>query len=195
MSSKNNVLDRVKFFPLTKNRWHDFESLFGERGACGGCWCMLWRLTRSQFEKQKGEANRKLMKHIVASNEIPGIIAYLDSEPIGWCAVAPREKYPVLERSRILKRIDDSQVWSITCFYIDKRFRRVGLTSAFLEFIIDYCRQQGVKMIEGYPIDSEKPDVPPPFAWTGFASAFREAGFVEVARRSKTRPVMRYEVK
>lgn len=188
-------MDNVRFNPLTKNRWDDFESLFGERGACGGCWCMWWKLTRSEYEKQKGKPNRKLMKLIVESNEKPGILAYYNDEPIGWCAVAPREKYPTLERSIILKRIDDRPVWSIVCFYIDKRFRGKGLTTAFLEFIIDYCRKQGAEVIEGYPVEPQKSFYPPLFALTGFASSFKKAGFKEVARRSKTRPIMRYSLK
>jgi len=188
-------MDNVRFKPLAKNKWDDFESLFGEKGACGGCWCMWWKLTRSEFEKQKGESNRKLMKLIVESNEKPGILAYYDDEPIGWCAVASREKYPTLERSRILKPIDDRPVWSIVCFYIDKRFRGKGLATAFLEFILDYCRKQGAEIIEGYPVEPQKSFYPPLFALTGFASSFKKAGFKEVARRSKTRPIMRYGLK
>jgi len=156
---------------------------------------MWWKLTKSEFEKNKGEANKKLMKRIVESNETPGILAYHNSEPIGWCAVAPRDKYPTLERSNILKRVDDRPVWSIVCFYIDRRYRKAGLTTAMLEFIIDYCRKQGAEIIEGYPVDPIKSNMPPVFAWTGFASSFRKAGFKEIARRSKTRPIMRYELR
>ena len=67
---------KLKFFPVTKDRWTDFETLFGERGACGGCWCMFWRLTRKEFDSQKGEGNRKAMKAIVESGKIPGILAF-----------------------------------------------------------------------------------------------------------------------
>jgi GNAT superfamily N-acetyltransferase len=194
MTGKSDILEGVKFFPLTKDKWKDFELLFGEKGACGGCWCMWWKLTRSEFERHKGEANKRLMKHSVELDEMPGILAYYNDEPIGWCAVAPREKYPALERSRVLKRIDERPVWSVTCFYINKSYRKAGLTTAFLEFIIDYCRKKGAEIIEGYPIDPIKSSMPPVFAWTGFASSFRKAGFTEVARRSKTRPIMRYEL-
>jgi hypothetical protein len=57
----------LEFYPLTAERWTDFEKLFGKRGACGGCWCMWWRLKRSEFERQKGEGNRKAIKRIVDS--------------------------------------------------------------------------------------------------------------------------------
>ncbi|MFH0931574.1 MAG: GNAT family N-acetyltransferase, partial [Candidatus Zixiibacteriota bacterium] len=123
MFSKPKISD-LKFNTVTPKRWKDLENLFGERGACGGCWCMWWRLSRSQFNKQKGEGNRKALKKIVDSGEIPGILAYADGKPIGWCSVAPREGFPVLERSRILKRIDEKPVWSVVCFFVAKPFRR-----------------------------------------------------------------------
>jgi hypothetical protein len=104
----------LEVHPVTPERWQDLEALFGERGACGGCWCMWWRLSRSQFEHQKGQQNREAFRAIVLSAEVPGLLAYKDGQPIAWCALAPRERYPVLERSRTLKRIDDEPVWSIT---------------------------------------------------------------------------------
>src|SRR5436305_13504905 len=96
------------FHPLTIDRWPDFETLFGERGACGGCWCMLWRLSRSEFEQNKGAANRAAMKALVDAGEVPGILGYVRNDPVAWCAVAPRPAYPALDPSRILKKIDDS---------------------------------------------------------------------------------------
>jgi len=110
----------LEFHPVTPKRWTDFETLFGAKGACGGCWCMLWRLTRKEFEQQKGEANRQAMKTIVESGEIPGLLAYSEKQPVAWCSVAPRENFPALERSRVLKKIDDKPVWSISCFFIHK---------------------------------------------------------------------------
>ncbi|MEM3726025.1 MAG: hypothetical protein QXK98_04075 [Candidatus Bathyarchaeia archaeon] len=100
----------LEFHPLTTARWADLEKLFGKNGACGGCWCMWWKLKRSDFLRQRGEGNRRALKSIVDSGVVPGILAYADGEPVGWCAVAPREAYPTLERSRVLKRVDDKQV-------------------------------------------------------------------------------------
>ena len=90
---------KLQCHPLTEARWHDFEQLFGKNGACGGCWCMLWRLPRKQFDSQKGDGNRKAMKAIVASGASPGLLGYLDGRPVGWCAVAPRENYLALRAS------------------------------------------------------------------------------------------------
>jgi GNAT superfamily N-acetyltransferase len=184
----------LEFHPLTPERWGDLEALFGPRGATGGCWCMWWRLQRAQFDKQKGEANRQAFKHIVDSGQIPGVLAYAAGRPVGWCAIEPRENYPVLERSRNLKRVDDEPVWSISCFFVAKPFRGQGLTVQLIQAAVEYARRQGAKIVEAYPVEPKSEEMPAVFAWTGFASAFRQAGFVEVLRRSETRPIMRYVV-
>lgn len=195
MSSETASLPTLEFHPLTPERWQELEALFGERGACGGCWCMWWRVKRSQFEKQKGEENRKAFKKIVESGEIPGLLAYAEGQPIAWCSVAPRENFPVLGRSRTLKRVDDEPVWSVVCFFVAKPFRRRGVTIELLKAAVAYARGQGARIVEGYPVEPKKPNMPAPFAWTGTASAFRRAGFVEVLRRSETRPIMRYFIR
>jgi len=114
----------IEIFPLTRDQWSDLETLFGERGACGGCWCMWWRLTRSEFERQKGKANKQALKVIVNSGEIPGLLTYSKDKPIAWCSVAPKEHFPALGRSRILQQVDNTPVWSIVCFFVAKPYRK-----------------------------------------------------------------------
>ena len=183
-------MSKFSFRPLTPDRWGDLERLFGPRGACAGCWCMWWRLSRPEWNRGKGEGNRKAFRKLVRSGTEPGVLAYADGEPVGWCAIAPREQYPRLASSRILQPVDDQPVWSVTCFYIARSFRHQGLSAALLKAAADFARARSAKIVEGYPHDVKKTaaDV---FVYTGLASAFRKAGFKEVARRSKTRPVMR----
>jgi GNAT superfamily N-acetyltransferase len=118
-------------------------------------------------------------------------LAYHGQQPVGWCAVAPRQDFPALGRSRILKPVDDQAVWSVTCFFIARGYRRKGLATMLLRTAVNYAHEQGAKIIEGYPIDSRTKSIPDVFAWTGLATAFRKVGFKEVARRSPTRPLMR----
>lgn len=186
----------LSFKPLTKEYWEDFVSLFGERGACGGCWCMYWRLTRKQFELQKGDGNKLAMQAIVDSNEVPGILAYHDTSPIGWCAIAPRSSYSYLSRSRILKPLDDHPCWSVSCFFIDKAYRKRGVSVRLLQAATEYAKSQGAEIVEGYPVEpkSDK-DIPPAFAWNGVPSTYTQAGFQEVARQSPGRPIMRIQLK
>jgi GNAT superfamily N-acetyltransferase len=178
------------FHPVTADCWSDVERLFGPRGACAGCWCMWWRLSRAEWNKGKGEGNRKAFRKLVRSGVEPGLLAYVDGEPAGWCAIAPRREYPRLGGSRILKPVDDQPVWSVTCFFIARKFRRQGLSAQLLKAAVDFAKASGARLVEGYPHDlkSKSADV---FVYTGLVSAFRQAGFKEVARRSKTRPIMR----
>ena len=155
---------------------------------------MWWRLKRSQFVAQKGEGNRRAFRGIVESGEIPGLLAYCDKVPIAWCALSPREKLPVLERSRILQPVDDRPAWSVVCFFVSKPFRRQGVTTELLEAAVDYARKGGAKVVEGYPVESRTGHLPDPFVYTGLPSAFKKAGFVEALRRSPTRPIMRYVI-
>jgi GNAT superfamily N-acetyltransferase len=187
-------MEKLTVKPLTPRYWKDFEKLFGPRGACGGCWCMLWRLKRSDFEQQKGDGNRAAMKRIVDAGETPGLLAYLNGEPIAWCAIAPRISYPVLDRSRVLKRIDDQAVWSISCLYVAKHLRRKGVSVELLKEAVQYVRMRGGSIVEGYPVEPKQDTMPDVFACTGIASAFIQAGFNEQLRRSETRPIMRCNV-
>jgi hypothetical protein len=185
---------KISYKPLSAKTWNDFIQLFGTRGACGGCWCMVWRLKPSQFEKQKGLKNKNAMRKLVSLNKQVGIIGFKGKSPIGWCAIAPRENFVRLENSQVLKKIDEQQVWSITCFFIAKEFRRLGLSTELLKCAIDFCRKKKVKIVEGYPAVPYASSIPDAFAWTGIPSSFEKAGFVEAARRSKSRPIMRYYI-
>jgi GNAT superfamily N-acetyltransferase len=180
--------------PLTPERWNDLEALFGERGACGGCWCMWWLLRRAQFVAGKGQGNRRALRKIVHSGEPPGLIGYMNGQPVGWCAVAPRDRYIRLETSRILKPVDDQPVWSVTCFFVARPYRRQGITSALLRAAVDYAAKHGATIVEGYPVEPGA-TMPDPFVYTGMASTFRAAGFQEAARRSATRPIMRFHIR
>jgi GNAT superfamily N-acetyltransferase len=154
---------------------------------------MHWRISRAQFEKQKGSGNKRAMKKIVTGGEVPGLIAYAGSEPIGWCALGRREVFTVLQRSRILKPVDDQPVWSVVCFFVSKPYRRKGVTVELLRAAVRYAKRKGARIVEGYPVEPKKTPMPDVFAWTGLSNAFREAGFSEVERRSPTRPIMRWQ--
>jgi GNAT superfamily N-acetyltransferase len=177
--------------PATPDRWSDVERLFGPRGATGGCWCMYWRRSRAELARCKGEQNRVALRNLVRGERAPGLLAYAGHEPVGWCAVAPREEYPVLERSRILARVDDRPVWSVVCLFVARGYRRRGISVELLRAAAEHVRRQGGTLVEGYPVEPRQGPVPDVFAWTGLASSFLQAGFREVARRSSTRPIMR----
>ena len=195
--NQSGAVAQIQYLPLTPERWNDLESLFGPRGACGGCWCMWWRLKRSEFDRQRGPGNRHGFHAIVEAGDPPGLLAYIMDEtnhtrkPVAWCSLGPREAFPVLGRSPVLKPVDNQPVWSLVCFFVAKPYRRMGLTLGLIEAAKSYAMDHQAKILEAYPEDPEKASVPEVFAFTGFASTFRSAGFEEVARRSPHRPIMR----
>jgi GNAT superfamily N-acetyltransferase len=193
--SRGGIASQLRILPLTPDRWPDLERLFGARGACGGCWCMAWRRTRAEFVRGKGEGNRRAFRAVVRSGAEPGVLAFLDGEPVGWCAVAPRDVYPALARSRVLAPVDDRPVWSISCLFVTKDQRRSGVSVALIRAAAAHAASHGASVVEAYPVEPYSPSMPAPFAWTGLPSAFLAAGFTEVARRSRTRPIMRLETK
>ncbi len=178
----------------TPSRWRDIESLFGPRGACAGCWCMWPRLPGAAFRRGRGAGNKRALKRLVNAGERPGIIAYRGGEPVGWCALAPRDQYRRLDRSRVMARVDEQPVWSVVCFFVARETRGSGVTTALLRAAVEYAATRGATIVEGYPLDTTGRRLADAFAWFGLTSSFRRAGFKEVARRSPTRPIMRYEI-
>lgn len=180
----------IVFRPLTPARWKDLVTLFGPRGACAGCWCMWFRLRRSEWSKGKGAANRRALRRVVERGPAPGVLAYEGKRPVGWCAIAPREEYSALQRSRSLKPVDNHPVWSVTCFYVARDWRRRGLTARLLEAACAYAKRRGATIAEGYPV-VPKQEYPAAWMYVGVESAFAASGFKVVARPSRSRSIVR----
>lgn len=186
-------MSELSFKPLKRNLWTDLEELFGSHGACGGCWCMHWKLRGKAYDEAKGYETRQLHKSIVDSGTVTGLLAYLHGEVVGWVAVEPRTAYERLAHSRVLKPIDEKEVWSVPCFFVAKKFRKQGINVELLKAAVEYVKSKGGKIVEGYPVSAES-EVPPSFAFTGTASAFQKAGFKEIAHNSPARPIFRFVI-
>ena len=186
-------LDQIRFEPLTRSNWGKFVQLFGEKGACENCWCMYYRLSRADYREGKADGgNREAMKELVMQGRPTGILGFYEEQPIAWCAFSPREDFIRLARSKMHKRIDQLPVWSITCFFVDKSFRRHGVSVALLKGVISHAREKGIKVIEAYPAIPAKEHLPDSSLWAGLHSAFEKAGFEIVDRTSPNRPMVRY---
>lgn len=189
----SGIADEMTFEPVTKKNWGKFIQLFGEKGACGNCWCMYFRLKKSEFDEGKrDEGNKQAMKDLVADGMPVGIIGLYDGEPIAWCAFAPRTDFLKLQNSRVHKPIDEEPVWSIPCFFIAKGYRRMGVSVVMLKGVIDYARKNKIKIIEAYPTIPTQDKLPDAFAWIGLYKSFERAGFKIVDKTSKHRPMVRY---
>lgn len=155
---------------------------------------MRWRLARARFVNQRGALNRQALRREIASGRRTGIVAYRDSEPVGWCSIGPREDFPLLETSDLLARVDERAVWSITCLFVAKRARRQGVSVPLIQGAVAFAASQHADIVEAYPVVPLTGAMPVAAAMTGIYSAFKKAGFTEVLRRVDIRPIMRFEI-
>lgn len=174
--------------PLTPERFRDLEAVFGERGVARRCFCMHWRRPDGGYQDDQVD-NRDRYEEVVAVGPPPGLIGYVDAEPLGWVQVGPRDQFPTIKRSRLLKPVDDLDVWSINCFVVRTGHRSQGVGKGMLAAAIQYARDQGARVVEAYPVDGERSSVVDYF--TGTLAMFAEHGFVELIRRNETRPIVR----
>ena len=176
---------------LTPDQWPALEDLFGNSGsgsACARCWCMYWRIGSAYLKRPK-EANREALHEVVTNGPPPGLLAFDGNLAVGWCQLTPRDALPWLDRTRQLKRVDDVPVWSLSCFYIRKGYRKRGVTSALIAAALEAAKQAGAPALEAYPLDA---NLTTSTSFTGYASTFARAGFKIVARHAPPRPIMRY---
>ena len=186
--------EKLKFESLSSENWKQFETLMGEKGGCGNCWCMYFRLPYKIFQENKPYGNKKMMKQLVNKGQPQGLIASMNKEPVGWIALAPREDYMKIENSRAFKRIDDKPVWSITCFFVRKDFRHMGLSQQLIKGAVDFAKKKKIKTLEAYPAIPYSEKVPHPFLWVGVLSSFIKNGFTIVRQHSKSRAMVRIDL-
>jgi GNAT superfamily N-acetyltransferase len=177
---------------LTPDLWPALEDLFGKNGACNGCWCMYWRIG-SEYHKRPREENRKAFRQIVKRGPPPGLLAFDGEVAVGWAQLTPRDSLAWLNRARLVRRVDDVPVWSLSCFYVRRGYRNKGVTSALIAAAIKAAKRAKAPALEAYPVDaSEKKSVSG--LYTGKASTFARAGFKTIARHAPHRPIMRHDL-
>jgi len=166
--------------PLGCDDWPLIEALFGARGACGGCWCMWWRVPMSgrTWDAAKGEPNRAAFRKLVEAGEASGVLAFVDGEPVGWCAVGPRADFPRIDRSRALVREWSGATWSLNCLYVPVRWRGRGVARALVAGAIELARRNGAREVEAYPqsVDPGERQAAA-FVWTGVPALYEPFGF------------------
>jgi GNAT superfamily N-acetyltransferase len=179
--------------PLDEDTWADLEALFGRPGGSivRGCWCMFYRKSGADSSSISASAgNKEQLRELVEQGTTPGLLGYLDGTPVGWISLGQREDYLKLRRSPVMKPVDDAEVWSIVCTFVDKAHRGMGLQHKLLGAAIDFARDNGVRLLEAYPVDKPHRSHDD-FMFFGSRTLYERAGFREVVRRSPTRLVMR----
>lgn len=178
---------QLVFHEVTSERWRDFVKFFERRGNPSYCWCMPFRADGTETRKTD-RASRKASMSKRVKGEVPiGLLGYLDDEPMAWCSIAPRETFRRLGGPKDPSEPSAEWVWSLTCFFIDRRLRGEGVMHQLLEAAIHHAKVQGATVLEAYPVAPDSPS----YRFMGFVSTFVEAGFEEVGRAGTRRHVMR----
>ena len=203
-SVHNELMDDLEIHPLTPERLPDLAALFGQGGDPKGCWCAFFRLRGVEFHNSTGDSNRKVLEEAVgttaAEDRSPGLVAYRDGEAIGWVSLGPRDDYQRLRHSKTLAPVDDKPVWSIVCFVVARKARGQGVASALLDAAMNYAREHGATLLEGYPVETDGKRIPSANVYKGTLGMFERAGFEVVQRRqfnrtSPLRPIVRRRVR
>ena len=185
----NSVPDAksIDFRPVTPANLEDLERFSRAHGKFRYCSCMRWRMTSTEFSRSDKTKRTEALRGEVAGGLPTGVLAYADEAPVGWCSIAPREGFRGLERYRKLARIDDAAVWSVTCFFIDRHYRRKGLTADLLKAAIRYAGDNGARIVEGYPVDPGSTS----YTYMGSPGTFTREGFTDVTPPGRERKMFR----
>lgn len=180
--------DDVECYPVTSDNPDDLARFSEQHGKFGYCSCMRWRLTSTEYKRSTKNDRIAELDHLARSDAPTGVLGYRRGEPIGWCAVAPRDSYRALERFRALPRLDDQPVWSVVCFFVDSTVRRSGVTLVLLRAAVEFAFSRAAQIVEGYPVEPG----PRLYTYMGSPATFHAAGFVDVTPAGQARTVMRY---
>jgi GNAT superfamily N-acetyltransferase len=181
------AIPEVRFTIVNAQTMADFISFRQRHATFSRCSCMKWRMRSREFGESGRSDRTSLFDAMVAGGVPVGILASVDDDPIAWCSVAPRETFPALQGRASRSATGEEHVWAVTCFFVDYRYRRQGMTLRLLRAAVEYARAAGAKVVEGYPwAKSQTSGI-----CAGTESTFRGAGFRRFAKGKSGRVIMR----
>ena len=204
MAATKTTEGSITVRPANEASWDELQAVFGTRGYPSTCQCQWFKVRDSQWRSIPVDEHRARLREQTGCDDptagtTSGLVAYLDGDPVGWCAVEPRTAYLRLARMRVpwTGRDEDKQddgVWAVTCFVTRAGFRRRGVSRALARATVDFARRNGARALEGYPLVVEPGQE---FTWgelyVGSQKIFADAGFTEVSRPTLRRAVMRID--
>ncbi len=175
-----------EFHPVSSKQWNDLTEFFREHGNPNYCWCQRWRLKSAEYSKLSAAKRREKLSSLVERQIPVGVVGYHEGKVVGWCSIAPRETYALLESSTTLKRLDDQPVWSVVCFFVAPEMRGTGLSVQLLEAAVKYAISEGAPIVEGYPVEPDQS-----YRFMGSPSMFEQAGFKHAGTARNGRKIVR----
>jgi GNAT superfamily N-acetyltransferase len=184
---------------VTPDRFDDFADVINKNRRTTHCWCLSHRLPVPDIATLGGGSREQAMRRLCEREHPPGVVTYLDGEPVGWCSIGPRSQIPRLDRSRLMRPIDDVAVWSIICVIVRTGHRGQGVTAPLLDGALAYAAANGAPAVEAYPVDPPaRMDIT--MGFVGTKSMFDRAGFrvigtTKAVASGLPRLVMRHDLK
>jgi GNAT superfamily N-acetyltransferase len=198
------VHSELSVVPANEASWEDLQTIFGTRGQASRCQCQRYKLRRREsfrsfpVEERAHRLRQQTDCGHPGSGTTSGLVAYLEGEPVGWCAVEPRTAYEGLVRNnrvpwegRAEDKTDDS-VWAVTCLFTRAGFRKRGISRTLARTAVEFARERGARAIEGYPMTTKNAILEE--LHVGTEGVFADAGFEEVSRPTPRRVVMRIDL-
>lgn len=185
MLKQTKKLSRLKFREVKKSNWADFAALFESPGCPSYCWCMAWRPLPGDRRTATNAIRKRTMKRLVDARTPVGILAFDGDDPVAWCSIAPRQTYLPLG-GEDYEGVTEDKVWSIVCFFVPRKLRRLGIMKQLLDEALKTARKRGARVVEAYPVDPDSPS----YRFMGLVSKFERAGFTETGRAGKRRHIM-----
>ena len=169
----------IEVRPATE--FDDVATLVGPKKPTSNvCFCLSYRIGSKENVALRGSQRADRVRELCHQDPPPGVIAYLDDEPVGWAALHPRRDTS-FARNRLIPHFDDSDVWSLWCFRVRPGHRKQGISHALIDGAVAYARERGAPAIEGYPVDNGGEKVNLTMAYVGTRALFESAGFVKAA--------------
>lgn len=163
--------------PIAPERIDDFVAVANPNRRASHCWCLAHRLTAAEIAELGGGSREAAFGALCGREHPPGVIGYDDGEPVGWCSIGPRAENTRLSRSRLIRPLDDLQVWSIICVVVRGGHRRRGHTTPLIEGAVEYAASRGAPAVESYPVDPGTGRIDLTMAFVGTRAMFETAGF------------------
>lgn len=185
-------MTRVRTRALEPDDWPRVRALFGDNGACGGCWCMHWRTGAGEdWDALKGDRNRDALRRLVRAGRVHAVLALEGDDAVGWCCLGPRASFPRLGRSRVMRSTVGDDAWAVVCFFLPAAYRGRGVATSLLRGAVDLARAHGARALEGFPVRPRSGEgrYPSTFAYVGVPRLFEKAGFRDVTPAGSSRPV------
>jgi len=169
----------IEVRPATE--FDDVATLVGPRKPTSNvCFCLSYRIGSKENVALKGPARAERVRELCHQDPPPGVIAYLDDEPVGWAALHPRSETS-FARNRLIPHVDDLDVWSLWCLRVRPGYRKQGVSHALIEGAVEYARKRGAPAVEAYPVDNDGKKVNLTMAYVGTRGLFESLGFTKAA--------------